>query len=80
MLVHPDRDYATLSLERKLMLERAERRALLLEGAKRPRSTPAGVRVEMTTVRWGHLARAIRPLRWVGRAATAGFARAAVRT
>jgi hypothetical protein len=57
--------YATaLTVERALVLKRAERRAPLLEAAKRPGSAPTVAHARTATLRLGWFARAVRSVRW----------------
>ena len=54
---------AALRAERKLALKRAERRAPLLEAARRPEPAPLDARSKGTIGRWERLVRAARSLR-----------------
>jgi hypothetical protein len=65
MLPNLEAHAAAKKLERQRTLRHAEHRALLLVAATQPRSASAGVTVETASVRWGRLARAIRPLGWM---------------
>jgi hypothetical protein len=71
-----DTQVAALTLERTLALKRAERRALLTESAKQPRSARASAGTTTALARWDRLSRTVRSLRrglrpahaWLGRA------------
>ncbi len=56
---------ASLNRERALVLERAERRAPLLDAARLSSPAPAVVRAEQVERHWSSLARAVQQLRWV---------------
>ena len=71
MFPNPDTCYAVLKSEHAVVLRRAERRALHIEAASRPRSAPVATPAEPASVRRGRLARAIRSLHWVLRPAHA---------
>ena len=64
-----DTHVAALDIERTLTLKRADHMAPLFEAAKRSRSAPAGDRARAAALSRvsvvGHLARAMRSLRWV---------------
>ncbi len=56
---------AAVTVERELVLTRAERTAPLLEAARRSGSAPVVVRAEQVERHWSSLARAVQQLRWV---------------
>jgi len=67
MVTHPDIITTVGRLERELLLQQVERRALVNKAAKQTRSARADVRINPAIARWGNLARAIQALRWVFR-------------
>ncbi|HEV2107020.1 MAG TPA: hypothetical protein VGR16_02015 [Thermomicrobiales bacterium] len=68
---HLDTRAAGLEVERMLALQRAERRAPLLEALKRSRFAPSVARVPTATARRGRLTAVIRSLHGVLRPAHA---------
>ena len=64
MLPNLDTYAAAADIDRALTLKRAERRARLLEAAKRPRSTPVDRSPDFSSARWGRLVRTVRSVRW----------------
>jgi hypothetical protein len=65
MLPDLDTHVAALKFERELALKRAERRRLVMEATKAPRSATAGACAKEAIGRWGGLLRAVRSFRWV---------------
>jgi len=71
MVTHPDTIATVVGMERGLALQRAERRARVLDAIAAPRSVRVDRPARATTVGGSGLARAIRSLRWILRPAYA---------
>ena len=71
MLPDLDTHAAALKLDRAFVLKRAERRAQLLDAARRSEASLAGIPAETATARGPRLVRRFQSFRWVLRPAHA---------